>query len=76
MYKNMKIEINEQQPIDDVVMELERLGYKCFSIDKYLCNFVITNTFGWFDLTRYDSLKQLTTLAELRSMNIVQLKEM
>lgn len=26
--KNMKIEINEQQPLDDVVRELERLGRK------------------------------------------------
>ena len=28
MKKNMKIEINQEQPLDDVVMELERLGAK------------------------------------------------
>lgn len=27
-FKNMKIEINDQQPLDEVVSELERLGYK------------------------------------------------
>ena len=27
MYKNMKIEINSEQPLDEVVRELERLGY-------------------------------------------------
>lgn len=26
--KNMKIEINAEQPLDDVVKELERLGFK------------------------------------------------
>ena len=28
-FRNMKIEINEQQPLEDVVRELERLGYFC-----------------------------------------------
>lgn len=27
MFKNMKIEVNEQQPIGEIVSELERLGY-------------------------------------------------
>ena len=27
MYKNMKIEINSEQPLDEVVKELEHLGY-------------------------------------------------
>ena len=27
MYKNMKIEINSEQPLEEVVKELERLGY-------------------------------------------------
>ena len=27
-FKNLKIEINETQPIDVVLKELERLGYK------------------------------------------------
>ena len=30
-FKNMKIAINEQQPLDDVVKELERLGYKKYN---------------------------------------------
>ena len=28
MFKNMKIEINEHQPLDEVVRGLERLGYE------------------------------------------------
>ena len=27
MFKNMKIEINSEQPLEEVVKELERLGY-------------------------------------------------
>lgn len=27
-FKNMKIEINDQQPLDEVVRELEKQGYK------------------------------------------------
>ena len=30
-FKNMKIEINEHQPLDEVVRELERLGYRKFA---------------------------------------------
>lgn len=30
-FKNLKIEINETQPIDVVLKELERLGYKPFN---------------------------------------------
>lgn len=27
-FRNLKIQINDQQPLNDVVKELERLGYK------------------------------------------------
>lgn len=26
-FKNMKIEVNQNQPLDEIVVELERLGY-------------------------------------------------
>ena len=34
MYKNMKIEINSEQPLEEVVKELERLGYKIIGAFK------------------------------------------
>ena len=70
MFKNMKIEINEAQPLDEVVIELERLGYKkncnltsginwivCFEGGFY-CQYGKMNAFN----------KVLTTLAELKEM--------
>ena len=41
MFKNMKIAINDQQPLDEVVRELERIGYmiehKTVRVVKSIC---------------------------------------
>ena len=73
-YKNMKIEINESQPLDDVVMELERLGYKKVGWVGYKSvMFITANTKGMFTdhaisfINCFDHLG-LTTLAELKAM--------
>lgn len=74
MYKSMKIEINEQQPLDEVVRELERLGFSSSPLDYRSCKAV-----GVFpDYMKYDCYKsltidgivgcKLTTLAELKEM--------
>lgn len=68
-FQNMKIEINEQQPLDEVVKELERLGYgKCFSSIQY-SQFIICREFGvFFDSHGDDNDFSLTTLAQLKAM--------
>ena len=67
--KNMKIEINEQQPFDDVVRELERLGYVKPNKDG---NKIFTSQLGntvnvYDDSMMFDCYKK-TTLAELKEM--------
>ena len=48
-FKNMKIAITPEQPLDEVVMELERLGYQ---INGWLENRIIrsvkNNNFGLY----------------------------
>lgn len=69
-FRNLKIDINDQQPLDEVVKELERLGYikscnqtsginwiVCFK-DGFYCQYRNMNAFN----------KVLTTLAELKEM--------
>lgn len=72
MFKNMKIEINKQQPLEDVVKELERLGYK---INGWLENRIIrsvkTNHFGLYsgDFFEVDIIQgELTNLTQLKGM--------
>ena len=71
-FKNMKIEVNEGQPLDEVVRELERLGYQ---INGWLENRIIrsvkTNHFGLYSCDFFDVdiiQGDLTTLAELKRM--------
>ncbi|TCM62330.1 hypothetical protein EC844_12558 [Acinetobacter calcoaceticus] len=69
--KNMKIEINAEQPLDEVVMELERLGYGLWD-NADSPSFVVTHRNGlyqmaWNDLPRLKDWP-LTTLTELRQM--------
>lgn len=69
MKKNMKIEINKDQPIDDVVEVLEGLGFKKeYESDEV--NFAITFSDGCFGLMTHDisDLDVSTTLAELKEM--------
>lgn len=72
-FKNLKIAINDQQPLDEVVKELERQGYEksnWFGIGKTLTILTYKNN-GWF--TDYtidinDQDHELVTLAELKEM--------
>lgn len=73
MYKNLKISINEQQPLDEVVRELESKGYKkinWFGFDNTA--FILTyGNNGWFsDYSKdvEDYRYKSTTLAELKEM--------
>lgn len=71
-FKNMKIKVNAEQPLDEVVRELERLGYQ---INGWLENRIIrsvkTNHFGLYsgDFFDVDIIQgDLTALAELKEM--------
>lgn len=73
MFKNMKIEINDQQPLDEVVRELERLKYENHG-DLNGCDFIFTTQdgafIGWTDGCEYadDFLFNIKTLTELKEM--------
>ncbi len=71
-FKNMKIAITHEQPLDEVVKELERLGYQ---INGWLENRIIrsvkTNHFGLYsgDFFDVDIIQgDLIALAELKEM--------
>lgn len=78
--RNMKIEINESQPINEVVAELGRLGYECkqfyFHIDEHKekCKFksVVCYCSGrfYYYVKEVDDIFgcELTTLDELKQM--------
>lgn len=79
MFKNMKIEFNEQQPLDEIVVELDRLGYKfdgkldgdevfeviTYSFDK---TYVIFTKAGKRHFMIEHPIHLKTTLAELKEM--------
>ena len=72
-FKNMEIEINKDQPLDDVVRELERLGYKqgWFGVKSSSPILVIdTLSNGTFECFNhlFGVYKFSTTLAELKEM--------
>ena len=71
-FKNMKIAITPEQPLDEVARESERLGYQ---INGWLENRIIrsvkTNHFGLYsgDFFDVDIIQgDLITLAELKEM--------
>ena len=71
-FKNMKIAITPEQSLDEIVMELERLGYQ---INGWLENRIIrsvkTNHFGLYsgDFFDVDIIQgDLIALAELKEM--------
>lgn len=74
MTKFKKIEINENQPLDDVIKELENRGLHLSSrqtLDKAHNTTFIGIFNGWFELFRiphdiWDG--DLTTLTELKNM--------
>lgn len=74
-FKNMKIAINDQQPLDEVVKELERLRFKrgYLAIDKTDCICTYGSSFNGYAFNSYAAdINQfngdLTTLAELKEM--------
>ena len=72
-FKNMKIAITHEQPLDEVVVELERLSYKDFYKLNSI-NAVEIETFvdGTYDVyrSRVGSNIRLTTLKELKEMQL------
>lgn len=71
--KNMKIKVENN--LDEIVVELERLGYKK-DLEKGN-SLVLCHELGLYSLHSHDyGFGNLTTIAELRSMTIETLKEM
>ena len=74
MYKNLKIAINDQQPLDEVVRELERLGYRYTGWHSVFVPemFLEINTIdrGFYEYATFRSIGwgEITTLSELKEM--------
>ena len=71
-FKNMKIAITHEQPLDEVVVELERIGYFPFQPFNDV-NLVITQKDGLYcgcDGIYKDLGYVLTTLDELKEMQL------
>ena len=72
-FKNMKIATTPEQPVDEVMAELERLSYKDFYKLNSI-NAVEIETFvdGTYDVyrSRVGSNIRLTTLKELKEMQL------
>lgn len=70
--KNMKIEINEQQPLDEVVAALESKGYKAADFTGGNFTHLVATRSGnyWFvnGITGILRSVKTTTLAELKEM--------
>ena len=73
-FQNLKIEINDQQPLDEVVRELEGLGFEnCTTFNSKNVRFILAfedhKTFtDYFDLDCSDIEVIKTTLAELKNL--------
>lgn len=72
-YKDMKIEINESQSIDEVVRELERLGFIRSKHGRWVDRdkFILTSEYGYYSRVDFTSCNFYikTTLTELKAMN-------
>lgn len=67
MRKNMKIAITPEQPLNEVVKELERLGFK-MEMDCKNVNHIETYFDGTYDKYIFSTGNIDTTLAELKEM--------
>lgn len=69
-FKNMKIAITPEQPLDEVVRQLDRLGYfyeEGLHLDSVICDMVgYCYSFGYEYFNQDDG--ELTTLTELKEM--------
>ena len=68
MKKNMKIEINKDQPLDEVVMELEKRGYMPAYKTQCEAISVFADAGGYFSVLSIKFRDFNTTLAELKEM--------
>ena len=71
MFFNMKIEVNEDQPLDEIVSELEKRGYKCGYKTELIAKRVNTFADGYFVIlgnTGRGFTDNLATLSELKEM--------
>ena len=72
MFFNMKIEVNKDQPLDEVVGELERLGYKKdFDMSNGNPRFIYTGHLGHYFIHKENLVTTFdcdTTLPELKEM--------
>ena len=69
--KSMKIEINDEQPLDEVVKELERLGYEVDRKPSFYLNTLFIRAYndGSYDHKHdYVCFGESTTLQQLREM--------
>lgn len=73
-FKNMKIEINDQQPLNEVVMELERLGYRKFAWSGFKKATLILTYENLGSFSDYEKLCLSTP--EYEPTTLQQLKEM
>ena len=72
-FKNMKIEINEDQPLDAVVAELERLGYKRKIAPRKARKDI------WivaFQIGKYDVYRNMRDFTSIETTTLSKLKEM
>ena len=72
-FKNMKIEINQDQPLDEVLIELKRLGFYVGLVesgDKWISARAETKLIVSFEdeINLPDSHWDTTTLVELKEM--------
>lgn len=65
-FLNLKIAITEDQPLDEVVRELERLGYKEATKKPNAFNMIYVGSSGYYTYMYIE--ENLTTLAELKEM--------
>lgn len=69
-FKDMKIEVTAEQPLEEIVMEFERFGYVkddiCSTRPKYVFSYADGTYIVWG--LNIDKYFPLTTLAELKEM--------
>jgi len=68
MFFNMKIEVNEDQALDEIVKELERLGYKKAYTTERMVKSVYADSLGCYSIMGVLGIKNITTLSELKEM--------
>lgn len=69
--RNMKIEINEQQPLDEIVVELEKRGYKFFAKCSD-ARYAIAHQEGLYQTIMFP----IALLADWPTTTLAELKEM